>query len=334
MKKIYIFFSFLILLCSPAYAKQSIQEEAKLFVLEQLKVIQDVLPIDEVMQYFNTLPVGTVATVNNVPITLEEIQNLADLATYSHDTELAFTIEEVINEYSFYLLKLIKQELIRQEIEKRALYVDYAQAEEIENIIKASYGYDFFDESSELSNNRDAWLQQIKRHLEQEVLQKEFLKNIHITSEEIFAFHQENPHLFDIKEKYILVMVSSFSEEDTQKALANKVETSEQALEYKVFIQEGTLPLENIPEEWQEEVKKLQEDSFSPLIHYENSFLYLVLKGKIPARTKTQTEAFLEIEKLLKEEKLTLVYDVWLEEALTKANIRIAPQLFKNPTKN
>ncbi len=283
---------------------------------------------ENIIQNFETLPFGTIATVNDSPITLQELESLVDMNSDSY-TDEQFTLDDVLNEYSIHLFELVRQKIIAQEVKQLALPIDYSQAEKIEEAIRTSYGEDFESELQIDGISLAYWRKQLQAQIEQEALQNYIAEQVELTSDEIINYYSQNKEKFLIPERYNLIMFSSLSEEEIKRAYANKVSTKEEALNYTISLQEGSFAIQNIPEEWQKEIKKLKENDFSPIKNYQNAYRYIYLKKKTPEHIQDETKTFLLIEQILSEEKLEQYYQQWLLAALEHSSIFIAPEFLQ-----
>ncbi len=272
------------------------------------------------------LPRSTVARVNNKFITLRDIEVLADMNYISKDESENMNIESIMAEYSYYLFDLVEQKLIEEEIERNEIPVDYREAEELEEIIRSNYGEYFETELLVEGIILDEWREQLRRGVEKKALQYEITKQVRISNDEILVYHENNQHLFKIPEYYKLIMIVSVDEADLVKALRAKVKTEEEAKKYNVTLQHGGFSFDNIPEEWQNELSYMKVGEFSKIQEGSGAFRYISLVEKIPAYTKSQADAFLQIEQSLIEAKTNRLYKVWLTNAINRANIQIAKQ--------
>ncbi len=290
------------------------------------EALKELFGINTLIKFLSPHPHGTIATVNDDVITLNELQFYADLEKSSQSDDSEVSLEGVMEDYSTYLLELIQQKLIKQEVKNLSLSVDYSTITRIQQGIEKRYTESL--ESGLLASevHQKAWAEQIKSNLEREALQRYFLSSLKVDYEEIIKFHIENEGLFNIPEQYIFTLVYSENESALRKALNKKVNNPELAGEYKVSIQQATLDINSIPEAWKREVVKLKPNQFSKLKKIENSYFYIMLNEKAPAQTASQTEAFLEIERILLDAKLRNAYETWLEKAVLSAEIFIAPE--------
>ncbi len=290
------------------------------------EALKELFGIDTLIKYLSPHPHGTIATVNGDVITLNELQFYADLEKSSQSDDSEVSLEGVMEDYSTYLLELIQQKLIAQEVKKLSLSVDYSTIARIQKGIEKRYTESL--ESGLLASevHQKAWAEQIKSNLEKEALQRYFLSSLKVNYDEIIKFHVENDGLFRIPEQYIFTLVYAEKEDSLRNALRKKVQNPLDAEKYKVSIQQATLDLDSIPAAWKNEVVKLKIGQFSKLKKIENSYFYVVLNEKTPPQTASQTEAFLEIERTLLDAKLRNAYEAWLEKAVLSASIFIAPE--------
>ncbi len=288
--------------------------------------LKELFGINTLIDFFMPLPHGTIATVNGEVITLNELQFYADLEKSSQVDDAEVSLEGVMEDYSTYLLELIQQKLIAQEVEKLSLSVNYDVINKIQQNVENRYTENLDSGLLASEVHQRAWAEQLKNNLQKEALLRYFLSSLNVNYDEIIRFHLENDGFFQIPEQYIFTLVYSETETPLRKALNKKIKDIEKADEYNVSMQQATLDYDNIPPVWREEIVKLKIGQFSKLKKIENSYFYIILNDKTPKQTASQTEAFLEIESILLDAKLRKAYDNWLEKAILSADISIAPE--------
>ncbi len=273
------------------------------------------------------LPEDTIALVDGSPITLRDVEELANLNYISRNDEETLTIDYVLEEYSVYLFELIEQKIVSREIEEQSITVPYSDVEEIENIIRESYAGFFEQELENEGIDIDLWRDQIKKRLEKEAMQLTIISQIRISPQEILNYQETNSHLFEIPEKYHVLMISSNSQADLQKIYKKKITAIEQVDEFSnVSAQSGVFTKTNLPEEWEEDIAYMEKNKKTRINHSANTYKYLVLLEDIPASTKSQEEIFVQVEQQLREAKADRAYSQWLIDALNETDIEIIPQ--------
>ncbi len=281
------------------------------------------------------LPLDTIAIVDDKIITLKDVEDLADLNYITRSDESVLTIDYILNEYAFYLFELIEQVLISKELEISNIPIDYENVKQIEAIIRRGYS-GAFDRQLELEGiDVEYWRTQLRRRLEKETLQSTIISQLRITSQEIANYYNNNTDLFTVPDRYNVIMFSSSILDELQKAHKKPVLSLENAKDYNISGQEGFFATENVPEQWQEELKNLERRGYTNITHLGTNYSYLALVEKIPSYTQSQTESFLVIERHLREEKADKAYTIWLTKALENAKIQIVPEfaeiLMSNP---
>ncbi len=281
------------------------------------------------------LPLDTIAIVDDKIITLKNIEALADLNYITRSDEAVLALDYVLEDYAFYLFELIEQILISKEIQNSNIPLDYDSVTQIEAIIRRGYE-GAFDKQLELEGiDIEQWRSQLRRRLEKETLQSTIISQLRITSQEIANYYNANTHLFTKSDRYEVIMLSSSLLDELQKAHKKKVVTLEEAKEYNINAQAGFFATENIPEQWSDEIKNLENRGYTNITYLGHNYSYLALVEKIPAYTQSQTESFMQIERDLREEKADKAYLLWLTKALQGANIQIVPEfahiLMSNP---
>ncbi len=323
-----VYLYILFFLITPAFAQETVEQIPEESTEERTwrNTLSDglrALNINILDDYLNDYPAGTVATVNNTPINLQEVENLFDMLSPSYSVE-NYSLEGVLDEYSVYLIELIKQELIRQELNRREIIVDYSEAQIIEATIRASYGDASFEEEGLEGIDLESWRGQLYARIEQEHLQDFLAQQVRIDSENVLEYYETHQNRFVIPERYTLVMFSSTSEEEIQNAHSAQVISAEQAEDFDITLQEGSFSLQNIPTEWQEEVQLLENNELSEIKNYENAYRYVVLINKTDEHIEDETTIFLQIEQTLRDEQTQIIYNTWLNSAMQEAEIFIA----------
>ncbi len=280
------------------------------------------------------LPLDTIAIVDDKIITLKDVEALADLNYITRSDESVLALDYVLEEYAFYLFELIEQILIAKEIQNSNIPLDYDSITQIEAIIRRGYA-GAFDKQLELEGiDIEQWRTQLRRRLEKETLQSTIISQLRITSQEIANYYNNNTHLFTKPDRYHIVMLSSSILDELQKAHKKKVVSLEEAKDYNISAKEGFFATENIPEQWHEEIKNLENRGYTNITHLGTNYSYLALVEKIPAYTQNQTESFMQIERDLREEKADKAYLLWLTKALQGAKIQIVPEFTQILTSN
>ncbi len=336
MKKIYIisliFLSYCLFLQNSlifAETKQinQVQSQGKDSALEEHDIIKKIreLDIDFLTDYFLGKPAGTVATVNGSPITLSQIENISDMQSYAlENNDISF--EGVLEEYSIYLFELIVQNLIRQELEKKQITIDYTQVSSIEAIVRRGYSDEDFEEEL-LSDgiNIESWRDQLKARVEHDTFQNYLQTQLVINQEEVKNYINLHKDNIVKPARYKLFLYASSSQEDLQKAYDANMQPHEDT-EDTVVVREGTFSLNTLPAEWKEEISLMQIGDKTSIKQIDNEFNYIVLSDIQEQSETNQTQAFLEIEKILINEKLEIAYQEWLKKALSTAEIYIASE--------
>ena len=286
---------------------------------------------------------NVIAKVNDVDITLSEIENLYDMY-HVHVNISTPSVEKVQKEYAKILYTKIKQLLVAHELEKRGIKVTDEEVKELEIVILGDdlnkyEEKEFADEFvSKFGINFVEWKKQLRPQLENEKLKQLLLKEINISSEETMRYaellekeYKKNHEKFD----FFKIIASP---ELLREIRQDKTFTSEE-LEQKDFsienfvakyeekgatVFQSLFDNESLPDEYKTVLSQMKIHTFSEIISKgkENYILYL-LKKENSQNSEGAVDLYLLAEERLLQEKLPEVYNKWLEQAMKNAKIYI-----------
>ncbi len=286
---------------------------------------------------------NVIAKVNDVDITLSEIESLYDMY-HVHVNISTPSVEKVQREYAKILYTKIKQLLVAHELKKRGVSITDEEVEELESVILGDYKDKYKEEefAEEFINkfgiNFADWKKQLRPQLENEKLKQLLLKEINISSEETMKYaellekeYQKSHEKFDFFK--IIAKPEILREIRQDKTFTEEgLEQKEFSIEDFVAKYEGKgatvfqslFDSASLPDEYQNLLIQMKIYTFSDIITKgkENYILYL-LKKEIPQNSEGAVDLYLLAEEKLLQEKLPEVYAKCLEQAMHDAKIYI-----------
>lgn len=281
---------------------------------------------------------GVVATVNGRPILLHSVESLYDMNGGADLLAHAPSVELLQRQYGDALAALIVYTLIDQELETRGLLITDEAVRAEEAAIRADYPSGAFEVMlQENAIELEAWRECVRARLAVRLFQKTVLRpRFTVSPEEIQAEYAANAALVEQPEKVHIAWV-----EDTDKKRLESVRNT--------WLADGTLPSETtrqgpdtqagsrvdflrisptrLPETLRRDLSTLKPNQATPIRQERGVHFFAALLARVPARTLDLVEAYPLMEALVVERKLPDAYAEWVAEALTRADIRVAPQL-------
>lgn len=278
---------------------------------------------------------GVVATVNERPIMLDDVEAMYDIAMPVWATSLHPTTASLGKEYGSVLMHLVVQELVMQELEKRGLAITDAELLQAEKDIQSDYGEaGHAQEQFEQSLIEDGivieqWRSMLKRRLSLARFSEQLLRpQVHIDAQAVEQYYATHTEQFLLPERVRLVVVESDSKKTLEEArlyladATNPLSNNAASNRYDVLLDE-----ERLPEQWKQALEGVLVGESSPVHYYDNTYFVVALQERLPQRQQSIAEAYPQIEAYLMEERLDALFAAWCDNALEHAVIRVASQL-------
>lgn len=274
---------------------------------------------------------GVVATVNGSPILLGEIQSMSDMSNSVIYAGQSVTLEDIWANYADSLYLLIVQELVHQDILTRGMHIDEKVLLDMETVASFSYGElpgpDFDAILEGLGLDPVLWRKQLKARLEMELLQEELAKAYIPKLEEVDFFLKQHPELAYTQTKLEILQVGGEDKAQAEAALKRR-EINVQALQQAgLQTKQYSLVLDGNPSLLGDELQNKQAGDFSSKVWLHGQlWSYLAVLDRSDPIQRTPAELFMISEKMLVQEKILELFDAWIEDALSKSEIRIVSQ--------
>lgn len=274
---------------------------------------------------------GVVATVDGAPIYLRQVEALYDMNSVSPGEGRNVTLDEVRADYAAQLDTLIVQALIRKELAARNLSVDDADVRKLEALVSSGYdenpGPDFDPYIEDAGLAPDMWREQLRARLELERWQAELAKSLTVTAGDVESYIQAHPGEMTVPEQVDYLLVSGGRQADVEAARKSDVVDPAALQARGLDVRRFRRPVGAVPDVWAKDLTELAAGHASPVRSTGTAWRYVAVIGRFPARARTAGEAYAHVEGLLTEKKLPEVFDAWLEQAVGRADIRMAGAL-------
>lgn len=285
---------------------------------------------------------GVVATIDDVSITIKDIEMLYDMQAVSNSLTNT-SLSDLHTDYAQLVFLSIQQVLVQNALEEYEIEVSHETATAVENLIRAEYdlkGEGIF-ENYLIQNGIDieCWRGQLRFRLEMEALQKILLRNETISVEEVSAYFEANPEVEKIPARITFAILSSSSKAKLASVRRSQDISRENLEKQEISIQPVLLDVEIIPEEWAGILNLLSPDEFSPIRTVkvkdadgyddeEERTIYqsFYLIESTPELTINSVETYAIIERILISQKLPLVMEEWFAKELEHYDIKVLPQ--------
>lgn len=289
---------------------------------------------------------GVIATVNGSPITLHLLEGLYDINEKGVLLASAPSVGLLQKQYVATLGTLIVHELIVQELGKRGLSVSDAQLEAEEALVRSNYPPGKFEEIlGEAFLDLDIWRELVRQRLAVRLFREKVLRpRLTVSQQEIEAEYAASEDLINQPEKVKILWFEDVDRErltsrrtswiNSKKAAgapavgAGKGEPSEADEQWNELEEEVLcVSTDRLPAFLRKDLAALKPGEATPIRHESGMYAFAVLQGRLPRRRLGFAEVYPFLEASLVERKEAAVYDAWLAEALSHADIRVAARL-------
>jgi len=280
-----------------------------------------------------SLPAGTVATVNGQPISLRLLNAVQALSYFQHANTSDLSVDALRKQYGIALASLIVHSLVVQELRKNGLEVSPEQVRAEEAHIRADYpGGEFEQALLEGQMDIQTWRELLHNQLALELFAAKVLsRNVELSLQEVQAYYARHEQEFSIPASLYLRIISGAEQEQVESACAALQETAAIVFPLGVVEQKTAMPKAAVPEEWRKDVEALRPGEMSPVRKIQSQYQAVQLLEEMPASHMSIVEAYPLIEQTLITEKADEKYAQWMEQAVQKADIRVSVYLQERP---
>ena len=281
-----------------------------------------------------SLPAGTVATVNGQPISLRLLNAVQALSSFQRvGTPSELSVDALRKQYGIALASLIVHSLVVQELRHNGLEVSPDRMRTEEARIRADYsGGEFEQALLEGQMDIQTWREMLHNQLALELFAAQVLsQDAEPSLAEVQAYYARHEQEFSNPPLLYLRIICGADQSQVESAHAALSAESAALLPPDVLDQKTALSKESVPEEWRKDVEALKPGAVSQVRKIQSQYQAVQLLKEIPASSMSAVEAYPLIEQALIEEKMEERYAHWIELAVQKADIRVSVYLRERP---
>lgn len=274
----------------------------------------------------DTPPPGTVAEVNGERVGLHAAQALMDSRTGAMGIPPKPSVAKMRQSYAQAVSTLIAHTLVRQELASRGIGVAEDELDAAIGRIKADYGEAALEEFlADASVREDEWRQLVRDHLSLETFTRRVLDpTIRISRNEIRNWYKEHEDDFKKPETWQICLKGAASEEELETWCSGDMADLDKKKDAQCL---SSLPAD-VPQPWQNELKKIAPGKCGKIIKQDNQWRTIAIIRREDARTAKISEVYALIESAIMAEKRQAAFEAWLREQLSHARVKAMPGLF------
>ena len=283
----------------------------------------------------DSLPAGTVATVNGQPISLRLLNAVQTLSYFQRDEDFPeLSVDALREQYGIALASLIVHCLAVQELRKLGLEVPPERLRAEEARIRADYpGGEFEQALLEMQMDIQTWRELLHNQFALELFAEKVLSlDVEASLEEILAYYAQHEQEFSYPASLYLRIISGTNQDQIERTRAALIENPDAPHPPGILEQKMVMPKSSVPEEWSKDVDALKPGEISPVRQEHFQYQAVQLLEEVPANHMSVVDAYPLIEQALIEEKIEEKYAHWMEQAVQKADIRVSVYLREDPT--
>jgi len=281
-----------------------------------------------------SLPAGTVATVNGQPISLRQLNAVQTLSHYrSGGPSSELSVDALRKQYGIALSSLIVYSLVVQELRKNGLAVSAEQVLAEEARIRADYPAGEFEQALlELQMDIQTWRELLHSQLALRLFAEKVLsQDTEPSLLEIQTYYAQREKEFSYPTSLYLRLISGEDQILVENARAALLNNPAALLLPGVLEQKTAMTKASLPEEWHKDIEALEPGGISPVRKGRFQYQAVQLLEEVPANHMSAVEAYPLIKQTLIEEKIDEKYAAWIEQAVQKAEIRVSVYLQERP---
>ena len=281
-----------------------------------------------------SLPAGTVATVNGQPISLRLLNAVQALSYFQRTgAPSELSVDALRKQYGIALASLIVHCLVVQELRKIGLEVSPERMLAEEERIRADYpGGEFEQTLLEGQMDIQTWRELLHNQLALELFAEKVLsRNVEPSLQDIQAYYERHEKAFSYPAMLHLRIISGMEQDQMENARAALLESSTALLPLGILEQKTAMPKASVPEEWRKDIEALKPGEISPVRKMQSLYQAVQVLEEMPANSMSVVEAYPLIEQALIEEKTDEKYADWIEQTVQRAEIRVSIYLRERP---
>jgi len=282
-----------------------------------------------------SLPTGTVATVNGQPISLRVLNAVQALSYFQRSgTSAELSVDALRKQYGIALASLIVHSLVVQELRGIGLEVSPERMQAEEARIRADYpGGEFEQALLETQMDIQTWRELLHNQLALELFAEKVLpQDAEPSLQEVQAYYAQHEKTFSYPASLYLRIISGMDHDRVESARQALLGSSDTLLPPEILEQKTAMPRASVPEEWRKDVESLKPGEISPVRKGGGQYQAVQLLKEMPANHMSVVEAYPLIEQALIEKKVEERYARWIEQVVLKADIRVSVYLREGST--
>jgi len=282
----------------------------------------------------DSLPSGTVATVNGQPISLRLLNAVQALSYFQRaGASSDLSVDALRKQYGMALASLIVHSLVAQELRKSGLEVPPERMRMEEARIRADYpGGEFEQALLETQMDIQTWRELLHNQLALELFAEKVLsRDVKPSLEEVLAYYARHEKEFSYPASLYLRIISGAEQDQVEGARTMLLETPNALLPPGILEQKTAMPKASVPEEWRKDVDALKPGEISPVRKGEFQYQAVQLLEEVPANRMNVVEAYSLVEQAYLDQKIEEKYLNWIDQAVHKASIRVSVYLRERP---
>ncbi|WP_028574446.1 peptidyl-prolyl cis-trans isomerase [Desulfonatronovibrio hydrogenovorans] len=282
---------------------------------------------------------GVVARVDGSPIYLEEIESKYDMFFFEWSDHLPPSVQNLKNTYGEVLLDLILLKLINNELESRNLEVTPGEVQRIEDDIRSDYPEGEFENMLiEEYIDINFWRTQIRHKLLWEkFVARVLMPQAGVELSEVQDYYYNNLSEFYIPDRMVFLYLGSAEQEVLEKAL-ELFKASQDVKELRdkfgnIVAAQYEMRVDQLPQNLAGDLKTLEPGQNSRIKTGSQEGMYtLYLMELKEGQLLKPHQVYSIIEKKLTDQKLRVVFQEWLGQALDESRVEINSVLMEEIT--
>lgn len=272
---------------------------------------------------------GVLATVNEQPITLRQVEALHDVDGSSLVMAQSPSLELLRTQYGHTLATLMAGALITQELQHIGQSVTEGDVQLAEETVRADYPADEFEKHLlEEYIDLDAWRELLRQRLEVQRFQDRVLRPLVVLSpDEVSEYYKAHLKEFYRPQRMPLTVYTGVDRVQMENVRAGLLEGHKPVSDVSLTIDELNLPLDRLFPAWKKDITATPFGKPTPVREMDGFFQFFVASEPLAARPLTVVEAYTVIEQQLVENKLEPLFQEWMTKALENARIRLSPHI-------
>lgn len=276
---------------------------------------------------------GEVARINGTSIMLGQVEALRNSTHFEWTSTPMAEMEQMRQQYGEALTNLLAVELVKQYLKRKELSVTDAEVAAEENLIRSDYPPGTFEDFLvKDAIDLEHWRFLLRNYLSvQRFLDKVIKPGITISSQEVAAYIKAHPEEFVRPPWVHFFLVSGPDKALVEKCAGelarNTTAVAAQAANPGVVIRDVRLDAPRLEASMDAALAKIAPGELSAVLQLDGEFHQMLLQERLPEHQLDPGDVYLEIEKSLFNQKISVSYNNWIGSRMAKADIQVATRL-------